>query len=143
MEFEGRRRDDLHSSSGGSRYEERRGRRPRNDDDQVGPSPALWVGTHKQKNGNLEFGCTEEELKREFSPFGEIFNIKLHYQKSCAFVNFLTVEDATRARQALNEARIGRTYVLVNYAKAPSELSFEIERRLNERDPNRAATKKG
>ena len=59
-----------------------------------------------------------------FAKFGRIFNIKYNWQKQCAFVNFLNVEDATRAAHALTGKLIGNIQVRVNYARVGS-LSFQ------------------
>lgn len=56
-----------------------------------------------------------------FSPFGPVESLKVIPDKECAFVNFMRVEDAMRAKEDISErrgGRIGNATVRVGYGKA-------------------------
>jgi RNA recognition motif-containing protein len=76
------------------------------------PSRALWIG-------NISDEVTEEDLYIEFSQFGEIESVRLLTHKTCAFVNFMTVDDATNALHALQGRELGNMPIKINFGKPP------------------------
>lgn len=90
------------------------------------PSPSLWVGNFN-RTSKEKFPLGEDELRREFAKYGNIFSIKAYPPKNCAFINFWSVEDATRAAEALTGTRINDIKILVNFGKAPTDLMDAIQ----------------
>jgi len=76
------------------------------------PSRALWIG-------NISDEVTEDDLYLEFSQFGEIESVRLLTHKTCAFVNFMTVEDATNALHTLQGRELGNMPIKINFGKPP------------------------
>ncbi|KAF1800687.1 hypothetical protein FB192DRAFT_1328006 [Mucor lusitanicus] len=68
------------------------------------PTRSLWLGqlelTHQTTN----------ELQMIFSKFGIIESIRILPDRECAFINFTTVEEALRARDAIVNKMGGRLY---------------------------------
>ncbi|KAG0096175.1 hypothetical protein BGZ93_004924 [Podila epicladia] len=78
------------------------------------PTRSLWIG-------NVDPNFTTNELMQIFSPFGPVESLKVIPDKECAFVNFMRVEDAMRAKEDISErrgGRIGNATVRVGYGKA-------------------------
>jgi len=80
------------------------------------PSRALWIG-------NISDEVTEEDLYLEFSQFGEIESVRLLTHKTCAFVNFMTVDDATNALHALQGRELGNMPIKINFGKPPKRMN--------------------
>lgn len=76
------------------------------------PSRALWIG-------NISDEVTEDILFTEFSKYGEIESVRLLTHKTCAFVNFMNVEDATSALHALQGYELGNMPIKINFGKPP------------------------
>jgi len=74
------------------------------------PSPALWIG-------NVSEQVTEDELRAEFEQFGKIDSIRLIRPKTCAFVNFSNVEEASNALQTLQGKKLGNMAIKINFGK--------------------------
>ena len=76
---------------------------------------ALWLG-------GIPTSTTPSSLKAIFDPFGKIESARVLTHKSCGFVNFESIESATRARAHFNGKEIfpGAGPVRIGYAKAPS-----------------------
>jgi RNA recognition motif-containing protein len=73
----------------------------------------LWIGC-------IDSLVTQEQLLQTFSPYGLIDSVRLIADKECAFVNFLHIEDAIRAKEdilTLHNGRIGDTVVRIGYGK--------------------------
>lgn len=87
------------------------------------PSPSLWVGNYN-RTSKERFPLGEEELRREFGKYGDIYSIKAYPPKNCAFVNFWDTEAATRAAEALTGTRINDVKILVNFGKVFLSFSF-------------------
>ena len=77
---------------------------------------ALWLG-------GIPTSTTPSSLKAIFDPFGKIESARVLTHKSCGFVNFESVESASRARAHFNGKEIfpGAGPVRIGYAKAPSQ----------------------
>lgn len=74
------------------------------------PSRALWIG-------NVSNNVVEEDLVREFEQFGKIESVRLLRSKTCAFVNYLRLEDAQRALEALQGKVMGDMAIKINFGK--------------------------
>lgn len=74
------------------------------------PSKVLWVG-------NIGPNVTPDMLHAEFSPFGEIENVKVLPQKYCAFVAFKEEKNAVTAKEEMHGQIIGGQYVRVKFRK--------------------------
>jgi RNA recognition motif-containing protein len=70
----------------------------------------LWIG-------NISNEVTEEELLAEFERFGKIESIRVLRNKTCAFVNFTTVEEASAALQDLQGKKLGNMAIKINFGK--------------------------
>ncbi|KAF9975235.1 hypothetical protein BGZ73_001171, partial [Actinomortierella ambigua] len=77
------------------------------------PTRSLWIG-------NLDPSLTTNDLMKLCSPYGQIESLRVLPDKECAFVNFLTVEDAVRAKEDISErcgGRVGNHVVRVGFGK--------------------------
>lgn len=88
--------------------------------------PCQW--THPQLTfmyiglGNIPPGTAPSTLQHLFSSFGTIESVRVLSHKNCGFVNFDSVESASRARDALLQNEIGVPGfggVRVGFAKVP------------------------
>jgi RNA recognition motif-containing protein len=70
----------------------------------------LWLG-------NIDENITEDELRREFAPYGNIQHVRVVPHKSCAFVSYDRIESTLEARRA-NQGRMIRGKALkINFGK--------------------------
>lgn len=76
-------------------------------------SRSLWIG-------NLDPTITEAELRTEFEPFGKIESLRLLPTKECAFVNYVSIEDAVRAKERLQGTALGNMIIRIGYGKLES-----------------------
>ena len=53
--------------------------------------------------GGISAECTVEELKKDFSPFGEMEQVNIVRDKNIAFVNFLSIEQAIKAVEGIKK----------------------------------------
>ncbi|KAJ2402405.1 hypothetical protein GGI23_000739 [Coemansia sp. RSA 2559] len=86
------------------------------------PTRALWIG-------NIAPASTTETLSAAFEPFGTIDSVRVLNHKNCGFVNFVRMEDAVRAKQAMNGKHIEGSVVRIGYAKVPAaknEISLKM-----------------
>ncbi|KAJ3327209.1 hypothetical protein HDU76_012209 [Blyttiomyces sp. JEL0837] len=79
--------------------------------DHQSPTRSLWIG-------NIDLTLSPADLLSIFSAFGPIESLRILPEKECAFVNFMQVEDAIRAREEMQNTRIGNTVVRLGYGKA-------------------------
>jgi protein JSN1 len=79
------------------------------------PSRSLWLATVPQ-------GVTQQHLETIFGQYGAIESSRVLPNKSCGFVNFVTVEDAVAARSALGGRELfpGTGGIKIGFAKVPS-----------------------
>ncbi|KAG2181383.1 hypothetical protein INT43_008966 [Umbelopsis isabellina] len=77
------------------------------------PTRSLWIG-------NIDMSVAEDDLRQMFSPYGPIESLRLLTEKECAFINFVSLDDAVRAKDdvlgKLN-GRIGQCIVRVGFGK--------------------------
>jgi RNA recognition motif-containing protein len=60
--------------------------------------------------GNLKYSVTNEQLKELFSKYGEVKEVNVIEGKGFGFVQMSDVQDAQRAKEALNNTKFeGRT----------------------------------
>ncbi|RKP39645.1 armadillo-type protein, partial [Dimargaris cristalligena] len=78
------------------------------------PTRAIWVG-------NISSSTTPAALQSVFSAFGPIESARVLTHKNCGFVNFEKLEDAVRAKKAMNGKEIADSVVRIGYAKVPSK----------------------
>ncbi|KAJ3414703.1 hypothetical protein HDV05_006140 [Chytridiales sp. JEL 0842] len=74
------------------------------------PTRSVWVG-------NVDPTLTPSDLLQIFAQFGPIESLRILSDKECAFVNFFTTEDAMRAKDEMQGARIGSTVVKLGFGK--------------------------
>ncbi|KAJ2716926.1 hypothetical protein H4R19_000325 [Coemansia spiralis] len=85
------------------------------------PTRSLWVG-------NVDPRLTSQDLVELFGKYGRVESLRLLPDKECAFVNFLRIEDAVRAREDLHAgARIGSSTVRVGYGKGEAHASGDAQ----------------
>ncbi|KAJ2303345.1 hypothetical protein IWW52_005581, partial [Coemansia sp. RSA 2704] len=80
------------------------------------PTRALWIG-------NIAAATTPEALSAVFQQFGAIESARVLNHKNCGFVNFVRLEDAVRAKQAMNGKSVDGAVVRIGYAKVPAAKS--------------------
>ncbi|KAJ1927990.1 hypothetical protein IWQ60_002453 [Tieghemiomyces parasiticus] len=78
------------------------------------PTRAIWIG-------NISAATTPAALQSVFSAFGPIESARVLTHKNCGFVNFEKLEDAVRAKKAMNGKEIADSVVRIGYAKVPSK----------------------
>ncbi|KAJ1652214.1 hypothetical protein IWQ61_007396 [Dispira simplex] len=78
------------------------------------PTRAIWVG-------NISANTSSAALQSVFSAFGPIESARVLTHKNCGFVNFEKLEDAVRAKKAMNGKEIADSVVRIGYAKVPSK----------------------
>ena len=93
----------------------------------VGPHEAdqLEEGSHMSRSlwiGSIPVSTTNTSLDAIFGRFGTIESTRVLTHKNCGFVNFDTIANAVKARQALNGKEIfpGAGSVRIGFAKAPN-----------------------
>lgn len=70
----------------------------------------LWVG-------NVHQETTEEEIAEAFRPFGTIERIRVVPHKSCAFVNFATLEACITAKNKMQGKTLHGQQIKLNFGK--------------------------
>lgn len=85
-----------------------------------GASRSVWVG-HVGPDVDVE------ALQEAFSPFGQIESIRILDIKNCAFINYALADDAARARQEMNGARIGNSVIKTGLAKSNAGSRNDLE----------------
>lgn len=84
------------------------------------PSRALWIG-------NVSEEVTEDDLKKEFEIHGTIESIRLLRNKTCAFVNFSKVEEASTALHSLQGKKLGSMAIRINFGKPQGSKMGSLE----------------
>ncbi|KAJ1424477.1 hypothetical protein SESBI_11671 [Sesbania bispinosa] len=77
------------------------------------PCKQLWVGGISQ-------AVTKEELEGEFRKFGKIDDFKFFRDRNTACVEFLSLDDATRAMKIMNGKRLGGDQIRVDFLRSQS-----------------------
>ncbi|KAJ2776982.1 hypothetical protein GGI15_004662 [Coemansia interrupta] len=76
------------------------------------PTRALWIG-------NIASTVSADALAAVFAAYGRVESARVLAHKNCGFVNFERLEDAVRAKQAMNGKPIDALVVRIGYAKVP------------------------
>ncbi|XP_066295845.1 uncharacterized protein [Branchiostoma lanceolatum] len=76
------------------------------------PCAALWVG-------NVTPKISQADLQTIFGKYGRILSIKIIHNKTCAFVNFTNMADATRARDGLQGTEVGGMELVIRFPDNP------------------------
>ncbi|XP_019637541.1 PREDICTED: uncharacterized protein LOC109479920 [Branchiostoma belcheri] len=76
------------------------------------PCAALWVG-------NVSSKVSQADLQSLFGKYGRILSIKIIHNKTCAFVNFTNMADATRARDGLQGTEVGGMELVIRFPDNP------------------------
>ncbi|KKK22415.1 hypothetical protein ARAM_001440, partial [Aspergillus rambellii] len=84
------------------------------ENNQDGPTRALWIGS-------IPVSTTVTSLEAIFSMYGKIESTRVLTHKNCGFVNFERIESAIQAKSLLNGKEIfpGAGPVRIGYAKVP------------------------
>ena len=88
-------------------------------DDPSQSSRILWVG-------NIDPLATEGEIAHLFGAYGQILQVKVLPAKFCSFVSFHSVEDAVRARVALNGYNFMGKPLRINFRKVNRKSHLSI-----------------
>lgn len=80
---------------------------------QAAQSRHLWVGGISQN-------VSKEQIEGEFRKHGVLEDFKLLRDRNCAFVDYVNIEDAVSAVEALNRTRIGGEELRVDYGRSQS-----------------------
>lgn len=81
------------------------------EEEEVPPSQNLWVG-------NVTSEITEPMLMERFVKFGEINSISLYPLRNYAFVYFKHIEHAKAAKEGLQGAAMGDSFLKIEFARA-------------------------
>lgn len=79
-------------------------------DEGVQPSRVLWVG-------NVDPLTTDAEVAQLFGTYGQLTQARVYPPKSCAFVTFQNIEQATSARRALSGYMLRGRPIKINFRK--------------------------
>ena len=79
----------------------------------MAPSRSLWVG-------NLDSSVGIATLNNVFSQFGTIESARILADKECAFVNFTRLEDAIKAKNAVQGGKLGNCIMRIGFGKPES-----------------------
>jgi RNA recognition motif-containing protein len=85
---------------------------------QATQSRHLWVG-------GISSNVSKEQIEGEFRKYGVLEDFKLLRERNCAFVDYVKIEDAVNAVEALNRTRIGDEELRVDYGRSqPDRLTI-------------------
>ena len=71
--------------------------------------------------GNLNYDTTDEDLKKLFSDHGEVKEVVVMERKGFGFVTMGTPEEASKAKDALNDSDVQGRKIKVDEAKPPRD----------------------
>lgn len=69
--------------------------------------------------GNLTYSVNEEQLKKLFSAYGDVKEVRVIERKGFGFVEMATPEDAEKAKAALNETMFEGRTLKIDEARPP------------------------
>jgi len=78
------------------------------------PSRSLYLG-------NIDPSLVPADLLPIFKPHGPLESIRILTSQACAFVNYIRVEDAVKARDAVQGLKLGNCVVKIGFGKDTSE----------------------
>ena len=73
--------------------------------------------------GGLSSPVTEDELRRYFSPFGDIVYVKIPPNKGCGFVQFVSRLSAETAIHQMNGYQIGNSRIRLSWGRSQNDKS--------------------
>ena len=89
---------------------------------QAQQSRHLWVG-------GISPNVSKEQIEGEFRKYGILEDFKLLRERNCAFVDYVKIEDAVNAVEALNRTRIGDEELRVDYGRSqPSKRVCHLQK---------------
>lgn len=77
------------------------------------PTRSLWIG-------NIDPALSPGDLLAFFSPFGSIESLRVLPDKECAFINYVNLQDAIKAKNDMQGGRVGNCIVKVGFGKVES-----------------------
>ncbi|XP_057720611.1 polyadenylate-binding protein RBP47C-like [Arachis stenosperma] len=77
--------------------------------------------------GGLDPNVTDEDLRQQFSQYGEIVSVKIPVGKGCGFVQFAIRNNAEEALQKLNGTVIGKQTVRLSWGRNPANKQFRMD----------------
>eukprot|EP00164_Ancoracysta_twista_P001640 GFYU01002155.1.p1 GENE.GFYU01002155.1~~GFYU01002155.1.p1 ORF type:complete len:509 (+),score=69.62 GFYU01002155.1:125-1651(+) len=78
---------------------------------------AIHRGATRNLYVRLSSDVNDEVLRSQFHGFGEIESVKVYPEKSYAFVNFLSISSALKAKNAMNGVELNGGPITINFAK--------------------------
>ncbi|KAF7714516.1 PUF domain-containing protein [Penicillium ucsense] len=101
-------------TAGGQTIGARAAGEPADENNQDGPTRALWIGS-------IPVSTTVTSLDAIFGMYGKIESTRVLTHKNCGFVNFERIDSAVQAKSLLNGKEIfpGAGPVRIGYAKVP------------------------
>ncbi|KAJ5102756.1 hypothetical protein N7532_003285 [Penicillium argentinense] len=104
----------MRLGAGGAAVGVRPGGEMADENNQDGPTRALWIGS-------IPVSTTVTSLEAIFGVYGKIESTRVLTHKNCGFVNFVNIEAAVQAKSLLNGKEIfpGAGPVRIGYAKVP------------------------
>lgn len=76
----------------------------------ISASRSLWLGS-------VDPTVTEQDIRQFFGPFGAIETIRMLPAQECAFVNYYSIEDAIRAKAAMQGITLGNLVLKIGFGK--------------------------
>uniref|UniRef100_A0A5B7AC94 Putative polyadenylate-binding protein RBP47-like n=1 Tax=Davidia involucrata TaxID=16924 RepID=A0A5B7AC94_DAVIN len=77
--------------------------------------------------GGLDPSVTDEDLRQQFSQYGEIVSVKIPVGKGCGFVQFANRNNAEEALQKLNGTIIGKQTVRLSWGRNPANKQLRAD----------------
>ncbi|XP_030460566.2 polyadenylate-binding protein RBP47-like [Syzygium oleosum] len=77
--------------------------------------------------GGLDPSVNDEDLRQQFSQYGEIVSVKIPSGKGCGFVQFANRSNAEEALQKLNGTVIGKQTVRLSWGRNPANKQFRAD----------------
>ena len=76
-------------------------------------SKSLWIG-------NLDSSITPQDLLSLFTPFGPVESFRLFPDRDSAFINFMSMDDAARAKETLHGSILGKNAIRISFGRSDS-----------------------
>lgn len=82
------------------------------------PTRTLWVGNIKQE-GDVD--AIVAQLETVFGKYGALESVRVLPERFCAFINYVDVEPAVEARDALQGTVLNGQTVVINFRRTPAQ----------------------